>query len=159
VLRLVEADSIEQLDTIRELFLEYQAELGLDLCFQGFEQELADPLALYGRPPGRLLLAHWDGDLAGCGALKDLGGGIAEIKRIYVRPPYRRHGIARALSEHLMSEAARIGYERVRLDTLARLSGALALYRSMGFMETEPYNYNPEPDIVYMERPVHQTSA
>jgi putative acetyltransferase len=136
----------------RELFLEYQRELGIDLCFQGFEGELASLPGKYGPPSGQLVLVKELGRAVACGALRDLGDGVCEIKRIYVRPEARRRGLAREISEWLMGCARSAGYVRVRLDTLRRLTGALELYRRLGFEEIEAYNFNPEPDIVYMER-------
>jgi putative acetyltransferase len=99
-----------------------------------------------------VLLGYWDGEICACGAMQDLGSGICELKRIYVRPAFRRRGIARSISEYLLGRAVGIGYQRARLDTLRRLVGAVDLYGSLGFGEIEPYNYNPEADIVYMER-------
>ncbi len=142
----------DELQLFRELIQEYQSFLGVDLCFQKFETELANPFSKYSRPNGIVLLAYWDGEICACGALQDLGEGICELKRIYVRPAFRRRGIARSISEYLMGRASEIGYETARLDTLRRLVGAVDLYASLGFGEIEAYNYNPEADIVYMER-------
>lgn len=142
----------EDLQTFRDLIQEYQSFLGVDLCFQKFDSELSDPFSKYNPPKGIVLLGFWDGEVCACGALQDLGSGICELKRIYVRPEFRRRGIARSISEYLMKRASEIGYETARLDTLARLSGAVPLYRSLGFHEISAYNFNPEADIVYMER-------
>ena len=142
----------EDLDLFRELIQVYQAFLGVDLCFQKFETELANPFTKYSPPNGIVLLGYWDGEICACGALQDLGSGICELKRIYVRPAFRRRGIARSISEYLMRRAAEIGYQKSRLDTLKRLVGAVDLYASLGFGEIEPYNFNPEADIVYMEK-------
>lgn len=141
----------EDLQTFRKLISEYQAFLGVDLCFQNFDKELANPLEKY-TPRGIVLLAYWNSEICACGALQDLGDNVCELKRIYVRPEFRRKGIARAISEYLLNRAREIGYQTAKLDTLRRLEGAIPLYRSLGFAETEPYNYNPEADIVYMER-------
>lgn len=154
MLILVDLEDHPHLDTVRELFEEYQAELGVDLCFQSFAEELRDLPGKYGPPNGKLYLVEIEGRAAACGALRDLGDAIAEIKRLYVRPEFRRIGMGRDLSVRLMEDAASLGYRRVRLDTLARLEGAIALYKQLGFQQIEPYNYNPEPDIVYMERAV-----
>jgi putative acetyltransferase len=144
----------DELRLFRELLQEYQSFLGVDLCFQKFESELADPFSKYSPPAGVVLLGYWDGEVCASGALQNLGDGICELKRIYVRPAFRRRGIARAISEYLMSRAGEIGYTTARLDTLRRLAGAVDLYASLGFQEIEPYNFNPEADIVYMERPL-----
>lgn len=150
----VGAEDRELIEVARELFREYQRELGIDLCFQSFDEELASLPGKYARPAGLLLLAHDDGEPVACGAVRDLGEDVCEIKRIYVRPRARRRGLARTISEHLMDFGRTAGYRTVRLDTLRRLTGALALYHDLGFSETRPYNFNPEPDIVYMERPL-----
>lgn len=150
-LREIEAEG-EELEIFRELLREYQAFLGVDLCFQKFDKELNNPLDKYTLPRGIVLLGYWDDAICACGALQDLGEGICELKRIYVKPEFRRQGIARSISNYLIDRAKDIGYEKARLDTLRRLTGAVPLYQSLGFTEIAPYNYNPEADIVYMER-------
>ncbi len=140
------------IDVIRDLFLEYQTELGIDLCFQGFKDELASLPGVYAPPKGALMLVS-EGELPlGCGALRDLGDSVAELKRIYVRPSYRGKGLGRSITYALLEEAKRLDYLEVKLDTLRRLESAVSLYRSLGFFEVAPYNFNPEPDIVYMQR-------
>jgi putative acetyltransferase len=143
-----------ELESFRDLLREYQTFLGVDLCFQKFEVELANPLSKYTPARGIVLLGSWGNEICACGALQDLGDNICELKRIYVKPEFRRKGIARTISEYLLNRAKIIGYERAKLDTLRRLTGAVPLYQSLGFAETEPYKYNPEEDIVYMERPL-----
>jgi putative acetyltransferase len=154
-IKLVGEGDETSLEHAKELFQEYQAELGLDLCFQGFQEELESLPGKYAAPLGRLYLAY-EGDRAiACAALRPLDEGTtAEVKRMYVRPDRRGEGLARELLALLVKAAEVGGYEFLRLDTLRRLEPALALYRSCGFTEIEPYNYNPEPDIVYMERKV-----
>ena len=152
----------EELKTFRELLQEYQAFLGVDLCFQKFERELTNPLSRYTPPHGIVLLGSWQEtgvaqasrleNVCACGALQDLGDNVCELKRIYVRPAFRRRGIARSISEYLLTRASEIGYQTAKLDTLRRLTGAVELYASLGFQETAPYNFNPEADIVYMEK-------
>jgi GNAT superfamily N-acetyltransferase len=138
----------------QRLFRIYQEGLGIDLDFQGFEHELATLPGKYG-PPGGALVVVYDGeDAIACGALKDLGDGIAEVKRLYVAPSHRGNGLGRTITERLMDRARSMGYHTVRLDTLRRLEAAVSLYRRMGFQEIAPYNFNPEPDIVYLERPL-----
>lgn len=150
ILRWVDGEP-ELIEVARELFVEYQTELGLDLGFQGFQEELASLPGKYAGPKGALVLAMIEGEYAGCGALRDLGEGIAEIKRLYIRPAYRRRGMAKLISVALIERAKKLGYRRIRLDTLRRLAGAFELYESLQFQEIPPYNYNPEPDIVYLE--------
>lgn len=149
--RLTEAVEAADLTRARELFREYQQAIGVDLCFQGFEAELAALPGAYARPAGRLLLA-WRGEaLAGCGALRPLGPGVAELKRMWTRPDQRGHGVARAVAEALLAAAHDQGYRAVRLDTLEWMTAARALYRSLGFAEIGPYYPNPLPGVVYME--------
>jgi putative acetyltransferase len=149
--RLDEAIEAGDLELARALFREYQQAIGVDLCFQGFDAELAALPAAYARPSGRLLLA-WRGEaLAGCGALRPLGPGLAELKRMWTRPAHRGQGVARAVAEALLAAARAEGYRVVRLDTLASMTAARALYRSLGFVEIGPYYPNPLPGVVYME--------
>lgn len=137
----------------RVLFREYQESLGVDLCFQGFEDELASLPAPYSAPDGILSLASWSGHLAGCVGFKPLFGDVCELKRLYVRPAYRGHGIGRALCLVTIEEAEERGYRWMRLDTLERLESALRLYRDLGFTEIDPYYANPlEEPVIYMER-------
>lgn len=146
-----QARSDEEIAQARELFLEYAAWLGADLSFQEFERELEGLPGAYAPPRGRLLLAVEDGRLAGCGALRPLEESIAELKRMFVRPPFRGRRIGRELARALLDQAAAIGYQRVRLDTMEPMREAIALYRSLGFKEIEPYCYNPLPGAMFME--------
>jgi len=135
----------------RVLFEEYAASLGTDLCFQSFDRELAELPGSYAPPQGRLLLAWSNGELAGCVALRPLGSGACEMKRLYVRPAYRRFGIGRTLAGHVIREAAQAGYRRMRLDSLPSMSTALELYRRLGFREIAPYTINPVEGAVFLE--------
>jgi ribosomal protein S18 acetylase RimI-like enzyme len=151
-LEIVQAQSPAQIAQVRELFLEYARSLGFSLCFQGFDTELASLPGDYASPDGRLLLAEFDGQLAGCGALHKLDAGNCEIKRLYVRPQFRGHRIGRLLTEKLIAEARAIGYKAMRLDTVAdRMREAVELYRPLGFREISPYRENPIPSALYME--------
>lgn len=141
-----------QIAQARELFLEYAQSLGFSLCFQDFDKELATLPGDYSAPEGRLLLAEYEGQPAGCVALHKLGGAICEMKRLYVRSPFRRLKVGRALAEGIIAEARGIGYRRMRLDTVAPLmSTAVSLYRQLGFQEIAAYRTNPIEGALYME--------
>jgi ribosomal protein S18 acetylase RimI-like enzyme len=141
-----------QIALARELFLEYAQSLGFSLCFQNFDQELAELPGSYSPPAGRLLLAEYDGQLAGCVALHQLENEICEMKRLYVRPRFRGKGLGRALAERIIAEARQTGYKRLRLDTVSPvMKDAVAMYRKIGFREIAPYCNNPLAGALYME--------
>jgi putative acetyltransferase len=150
--KIVQAQSSEDIGRARELFEEYSTWLGINLCFQNFEKELAELPGEYVPPSGRLFLA-FDGDLiSGCVALRSLGEGKCEIKRLYVRPDFRGKGLGRLLTQSIIDAAREIGYERVRLDTLpGKMDTAIAMYRSLGFQEIEAYYQNPVAGATFME--------
>lgn len=145
------ADLPAELRTVRALLREYEAELGVDLCFQGFAQELASLPGDYAPPRGALLVAEADGAIAGCVALRPLDGDACEMKRLYTRPAFRGRGVGRALAASVVAEARRIGYARMRLDTLPEMSEAQAMYERMGFTDIPPCRENPVPGARYME--------
>jgi len=141
-----------QIAQARELFLEYADSLGFSLCFQGFEQELAGLPGDYAPPDGRLLIAEYRNELAGCVALHKLDAGVCEMKRLYLRPQLRGRGVGRALAETVIAEARAIGYRKMRLDTVEPvMPNAVALYRRLGFAEIEAYRANPIAGALYME--------
>ena len=135
----------------RVLLREYEAESEVDLCFQGFEEEVETLERVYGPPGGRFLLVRAGDDTAGCVALRDLGGGICEMKRLYLRPGFRGRGLGRRCAEQVVEEAREVGYAAMRLDTLPAMQEAIALYRSMGFREVSPYTENPVEGALFME--------
>jgi len=145
------------MDAVRELFREYQDAIGVDLCFQGFEEELAGLPGLYARPRGCLLLAEDGNDIAAVAGLRPLDSepGKAprsEMKRLYVRPPWRGTGLGRALAVAVVAAAREAGYGTIRLDTLDFMDAARTLYRSLGFVEIPAYYDNPMDRVLYMER-------
>jgi putative acetyltransferase len=151
-LSLVQAETPAQIAQARELFLEYAQSLGFSLCFQNFDQELASLPGDYAPPDGRLLLAEYEAQVAGCVALHKLEPGICEMKRLYLRPQFRGKGLGRALAERVITEARLIGYQRMRLDTVEPvMKDAVAMYRGLGFREIAPYCRNPIAGALYME--------
>ncbi len=154
--RVVDAEGERGLDIARQLFRSYAVEfadsIAETLCFQGFEAEVAGLPGRYAAPSGCLLLAM-DGDTpAGCVALRDLGGGTCEMKRLYVAPDFRGRGVGRSLVEGVIRMAGRAGYRRMVLDTVPEMADAIALYRSFGFQETSPYWDCPVERTIYMEK-------
>ena len=149
----VEAEPL--LEPAREILREYARSLQVDLCFQNFEAELAELPGEYAAPSGQLLLAHVDGALAGCGGLRALPdadyANACEMKRLYVRPAFRRFGLGRVLAEALLDEARRAGYSVMLLDTLDEMESARELYASLGFDEVAPYYFNPIPGAHYLK--------
>ena len=151
-LEIAEAETVEEIMAARALFHEYAATLGFDLCFQGFDEELAQLPGKYARPSGCLLLARVDDEQAGCVAVQPFAGGVCEMKRLYVRPTYRGRGIGLALAEAAIREATGAKYHAMRLDTIEPLMAtAVAMYRRLGFREIPPYRPNPINGALYME--------
>ena len=151
-LSILQAESSSQIAQVRELFLEYAQSLGFSLCFQNFDKELAGLPGDYAPPEGRLLLAEFEGDLAGCVALHKLEPGICEMKRLYLRPQFRGKGLGRVLAQRIIAEAGQIGYQHMRLDTVEPvMKDAVGMYHKLGFKEIDPYRQNPQPGTLYME--------
>ena len=151
-MHIVEAHTHEDVDHARTLFKEYEAGLGISLCFQNFDHELKTLPGDYAPPAGRLLLAKDDDDqIAGCIAMRKHAPGICEMKRLFVRPAYRSTGLGRVLVNAIIDEARKLGYTHMRLDTLpGRMDKAIALYRSIGFVDIEPY-YTSVEHAKFME--------
>lgn len=154
-IELIVPETPALLDATREIFREYAASLAVDLCFQGFEQELAALPGDYARPHGLLLLAFVDGALAGCGGFRPLPdsdhANACEMKRLYVRRPFRRFGLGRMLAQALMDGAAQAGHSAMLLDTLDEMEAARGLYETLGFVEVAPYYFNPIPGAHYLK--------
>jgi GNAT superfamily N-acetyltransferase len=142
----------EDLPLVGALFREYQRSLGIDLCFQDFENELATLPGKYAPPRGRLLLARDGAEAVGCVALRPLGNGAAEMKRLYVRPGVRGQHLGRRLAERICDEARETGYRRICLDTLPGMSAAIALYTTLGFTAAAPYVHNPIEGALFLAR-------
>jgi putative acetyltransferase len=147
-------DSTE-MEGVRTLFLEYACSLGIDLCFQNFEQELRTLPGEYSAPRGALLLAMADGQFAGCCAMRPLDGvdytNACEMKRLYVRPEYRGLRLGRMLAEGILDAARIAGYDSILLDTLDDMESARALYQELGFEDIPPYYYNPIAGAHYLK--------
>jgi len=145
----------DTLQAARLIFREYAASLAIDLCFQNFEAELADLAHCYAEPNGLLLLAYVDDALAGCGAFRPCPesdyANACEMKRLYVRPSFRRYGLGRILAQTLIERATQAGYSTILLDTLDDMEAARELYTSLGFEEIPPYYYNPIPGAHYLK--------
>ena len=150
-------------DEIRALFTEYTAMLvagdsyfQIYLDIQNYEHEFEHLDEKYGEPEGRLYLAEWDGETAGCVALRKLDDERCELKRLYVRPAFRGHGIGRELTETVIRDAKEIGYQKMLLDTLPFLESAQRMYRGMGFHEIPCYNDSPMDTTIFMQLELNQ---
>jgi ribosomal protein S18 acetylase RimI-like enzyme len=151
-MKLAQVKSDEEVQLTQQLFHEYSAWLGVNLCFQNFEKELAELPGEYVPPSGRLWLAIENDQVAGCVALRKIGEGTGEMKRLYVRPQFRGKGLGRTLTATIIEAARAIGYQRLRLDTLpGKMDQAIAMYQSLGFKDIEKYYDNPYDTAAYME--------
>jgi GNAT superfamily N-acetyltransferase len=162
-IELITPDTPALLAATREIFREYADSLGIDLCFQGFEAELAALPGDYAAPQGALLLGLVDGQVAGCGALRPLResdyANACEMKRLYVRRAFRRFGLGRALAEALMDRAREAGHSVMLLDTLDEMESARELYASLGFAEVPPYYFNPIAGAHYLKADLDAPSS
>jgi len=150
-LRIVAVETNEELEIIKQLFVEYADSLGFDLDFQNFDNELAGLPGEYSSPRGCILLAEYENRPAGCVALRPLSDEICEMKRLYVRPKFRGLGIGRALAKAIIEQARKIGYTLMRLDTVPTMKVARALYQSLDFKQISQYRYNPIEGAEFME--------
>jgi putative acetyltransferase len=151
VMEIAHARFPEQAEAVRTILLEYARSLDFELCFQSFEEELSGLPGRYAPPSGRILLAMKDGSIAGVVALRDLGHGACEMKRLYVRPGFRGDGLGRRLTEALIGEARAIGYRRMRLDTVPQMAAAQRLYERLGFRDIPAYSPSPVAGARFME--------
>lgn len=153
MIEIVQAESEAEIEEAKAIFREYEQWLGLSLCFQSFEEELASLPGFYSPPEGRLYLARIDGETVGCIGLRRLSDGICEMKRLYLREAARGKGVGQALIEKVIADAREIGYAKMRLDTFPpKMGKAVSLYESHGFYEIEPYYENPHGDTLFMEK-------
>ncbi len=152
MLEIIHANTSQEIQTAKMLFKEYAEWLGVDLGFQNFQEELDSIPGKYALPSGRLVIAKYDGDIAGCAAVRKLEDGVCEMKRLFVREKFRGKGIGEALAKRIVEDARKIGYKKMRLDTdEQKMFKAMAIYKSMGFMEIEAYYHNPYDGVVYLE--------
>lgn len=149
---IVEASSSDDYAVAKSLFEEYAAALGVDLCFQNFTQELENLTTIYGPPQGSLLFARTDQEWSGCVAIRNQQATVCEMKRLYVKPPYRGMGFGRLLAESAIRRARQLGYSQIVLDTLPSMIEAQSLYTSLGFREVEGYYPNPLNGVRYLSR-------
>lgn len=154
-IQLVTPESPEDWQETRLVLREYANSLDVDLCFQGFEEELAELPGAYAQPGGLMLLATVDGAIAGSGAFRPLPDSdypnACEMKRLFVRPAFRRFGLGRVLAQALMDRATEAGYSSMLLDTLDDMEAARGLYESLGFVEVPPFYFNPIPGAHYLK--------
>jgi putative acetyltransferase len=140
------------LNSVKELFKAYQQELNENLCFQSFEEELENPLVKYAEPTGAIFLAKYENEIVGCIALYKIDTENCEMKRLYVKPAFRKLKIGEALVVKLLNLAYQIGYKTMKLDTLQKLQPAIKLYEKYGFTNTNAYYKNPLAEVVYMKK-------
>ncbi|MHC4662282.1 MAG: GNAT family N-acetyltransferase [Planctomycetota bacterium] len=148
---IFQVTSDEYVPVVRELFREYEKDIGFDLCFQGFADELANLPGEYAPPYGEILLAERGGEIAGCVVMQRISDSFCEMKRLYVRPAFRGSGLGRKLAEAIIDAARGRNYTRMRLDTVPGMEKAISLYRKLGFQDIDSYRHNPIPGTLYME--------
>ncbi|UCE25331.1 MAG: GNAT family N-acetyltransferase [Candidatus Zixiibacteriota bacterium] len=159
MLSIIHAENQSQLTIIRELFLEYADQLGFELDFQNFDRDINELPGKYAPPDGRLFLALYDNRVAGCVALRRHSDDACEMKRLWVKPEFRGKRIGRALAEKLIDEARVIGYKKVVLDTIDTMVEAVALYKLLGFVETDAYYDNPIEGATYFVKDLTADSS
>jgi putative acetyltransferase len=158
MLTILQAETPQQIATARELMIEYATALGVDLCFQNFDEELRTLPGKYAPPAGRIFLANWNGQAAGVIAMRPLEEtGACEMKRLFVRPAFRGKSLGRALAEKLIAEAAALGYRKMKLDTMqGKMDQAIELYQALGFRDVLPYYPSPVRETRFMELELHR---
>ena len=151
MIKIIEANSDELIAQTKSLFLEYAESLDFSLCFQNFDNELENFPSQYSPPTGNLFLALSENEPIGCVGVRSIEKDICEMKRLYVNPGYRRKGAGKELTISAIKSGKALGYEHMRLDTLSSMEGANQLYKSLGFIEIDPYRDNPIAGAIYME--------
>ena len=146
------AVSEEEFEMGKLLFHEYSESLDFDLCFQNFEKELKEINVQYNSPDGGLILIVQDSKFIGCAGIRKFEGDIGELKRMYIKSEYRGFGLGKKLLWESIKLAAKLGYKKIRLDTLTSMKAAVHLYKKNGFKETEAYRFNPSKDVLYFEK-------
>ncbi len=149
----------DDIGAVRALFTEYVEMLDVDLTFQNYDEEFASLPGKYAPPDGALYIVKWGGEAAGCVALRRFDESRCELKRMYVRPAFRGFGLGKMLVEKAISTAREIGYAWMLLDTKRTLEHAIALYKTLGFVEIPPYYNNPFPNVIYMQRDLAHGNA
>lgn len=153
MIEIIQAETPEQIAAARALFREYEEWLGMSLCFQKFDEEVANLPGKYAKPSGRLLLALIDEKIAGCVCLREIEENVCEMKRLFVRRNFQGQGVGKRLLEKLLEEARTLGYRKMRLDTFPpKMGKAVEIYKSYGFREISPYYFNPYDGVLFMEK-------
>ena len=142
-------NAYDRLDIVKTLFREYADSLGIDLQFQDFENELLKLPDKYALDDGRLYIAYVDGEVAGCISLRRFDTNQCELKRLYIRPPFRHLGLGTLLTLRIINDARQIGYHQILLDTLSSMTPAMSLYQKLGFTKIPAYYHNPIHEAVY----------
>jgi len=149
--RIFIAESDEHFEDTKQIITAYSEFLGIDLSFQDFSRELEKLNVMYSRPTGSMILAEASGEIVGAVGLRHLCDGVAEMKRLFVLPKFQGNGLGHLLIVEFLVQAKKLGYKRVRLDTIPELDSALSLYKKYGFKSIEAYRFNPHPKAVFME--------
>lgn len=146
-------DDVEGFFKAKQIFLEYAESLQIDLCFQNFENELTEINIQYSKPSGGLFLIidNETGESIGCVGIRKFKNRIAELKRMYIKDSCRNKGLGKELLNRAIELAGDLGYEKIYLDTLDSMKTAISLYKKKGFIEIEPYRYNPYENVKYFE--------
>lgn len=150
-MKIFAATTKSHFEIAKKIFLEYASSINIDLCFQNFDKELEIINKMYNKPNGTLLLTEKNGNIFGCAGIRIFKKNVAELKRMYIKPEFRRKGVGKILLNKVILSAKELGYSKIVLDTLSSMKSAITLYRSFGFNETKPYYHNPNKEAKYFE--------